>query len=160
MKLKQLKEQYGDGNGDSKYQKMANKVRGRRDKAIKAMAEYFAEWNILMGADNFFDPKSWEDYDNVTAADLRRSVIGYGTSQATSVGDTIKEDLIDLAEDIRRAAAQLQEEKGRKFDWSAKAKEMRRMKIAMKRKGEKATEEEEERSYLEKQDIELRRRFF
>lgn len=158
MKLKQLKEQYGDGNGDSKYQKMANKVRGRRDKAIKSMAEYFAEWNILMGANTFFDPKSWEEYENVTAADLRRSVISYGIA---GEGDlSVRDDLLDLAEDIRRAAAQLQEEKGRKFDWGAKAKEMRRMRIAMKRKGEKAKEEEEERSRLEKQDIELRRRWF
>ena len=156
MKLKQLKEQYGDGNGDSKYQKMANKVRGRRDKAIKAMAEYFAEWNILMGADTFFDPKSWEDYDNVTSADLRREVIGYGTTSSK----LIEQDLADLAEDIRRVAEQLQEEKGRKYDWGAKAKEMRRMRIAMKRKNEKAKAEEEERTLLRRQDMELRRRFF
>ncbi len=156
MKLKQLKEQYGDGNGDSKYQKMANKVKGRRDKAIKAMAEYFAEWNILMGADTAFDPTYWEDDDNVTAADLRREVIGYGTSSSKM----IEQDLDDLAEDIRRVAEQLQEEKGRKFDWGAKAKEMRRMRIAMKRKGEKVKEEEEERTFLRRQNVELRRRFF
>ncbi len=156
MKLKQLKEQYGDGNGDSKYQKMANKVKGRRDKAIKAMAEYFAEWNILMGADTAFDPTYWEDHDNVTAADLRREVIGYGISSSKM----IEQDLDDLAEDIRRVAEQLQEEKGRKFDWGAKAKEMRRMRIAMKRKGEKVKEEEEERTFLRRQNVELRRRFF
>jgi len=156
MKLKQLKEQYGDGNGDSKYQRIERKVKSRREKAVKALAEYMSEDFLLLGAEYWFDLESW-DGELPTVTQLQDSVTTFGLVNHYSV----PEQLEDLHELLTPALAELMKEKGKaKFDFGAKHKEMRRMRIAMKRKGEKAKEEEEERSRLETQDIELRRRFF
>lgn len=158
MRLKQLKEQYGDGSHDSKYQKIERKVKGRQEKAVKALAEYMSELFLLRGAEYWFDPESWAEHKEIpTATQLRDSVTTFGLINSYSV----PQELEDLHELLTPVLEKLMKEKGKaRFDFSAKHKEMRRMKIAMKRRDEKVKEEEEERSRLQDQAIQLRRRWF